>query len=92
MNMNMTSNLRVARKNSVVANLAIVCNMHICHDPIVITQPRNAIVLRRTSVNGGELSNGIAITDLQAGWFTALFHVLWRATNGSKMGNGIFSA
>jgi hypothetical protein len=90
--MHVTRNLRIARKNRVVANLAIVRNVHISHDPIVITQLRNAIVLRRTGVNRSELANGIAITDLQAGWFTAVFHVLWRAADGYEMGNGIFNA
>ena len=33
-----------------------------------------------------------AIADLQAGWFTAVFHVLWWTADGSKMGNGIFNA
>jgi hypothetical protein len=43
-------------------------------------------------MNGGELPNGIAIPDLQSSWFTAVFHVLWRATDCSKMGNGISNA
>ena len=64
MNVHMARNLRIARKNRVVANLAIVCNMHIRHDPVVVAQLSNAIVLRCTSMNGGELPNGIAIADL----------------------------
>ena len=69
-----------------------MCNVHIRHDPIVVTQLRNAIVLSRTGMNRGELPNGITIANLQAGWFTAVLHVLWRATDGRKMSNGIFNA
>ena len=64
MHLHMASNLRITRKNCVVTNLTIVCNMYIRHDPIIITQLGNAIVLSGTGMNRGELPNGIAIADL----------------------------
>src|SRR5690606_25812986 len=66
------------------ADLTIVRDMHICHDPVVITQARNPDVLRRTRVNGYELANGIAIADFKRCLLAGVFFVLRVAANRAK--------
>ena len=68
-----------------ITNLAIVRNMHIGHDPVVITNPSNSLILRSTRMNGCELPNRISVTNDELGRLTAVFHVLRFATDGRKV-------
>ena len=76
--MHVTGQLHAVGEYRVVADLAIVRHMHIGHDPIVVTDTRNADILRRSTVDGAKLSNGIAIADFQRGGFALIFFVLRR--------------
>ena len=53
-------------------------NMNVRHDPVVITQPGNALILCRTAVDSDKFTNGIAITYFQAGRFATVL-LAWGA-------------
>ena len=83
--MHMTCDLRVTRENRIVTNLAIMRNVHISHDPIVITNAGDALILRCTRMNSSELTNRIAITNNELGRLATVFHILGGATDGSEV-------
>jgi hypothetical protein len=74
--MHMSGQLGTVGKNGVVANLAIVCQMNIGHDPIVIAHLRHTLIARRANVEGAKLSNGVAIANDQLARLTGVFLVL----------------
>ena len=78
--MYMTRQLGVIGKNCTVADLAIMCDMHIGHDPVIVAHARNARVLRRPQIESTELADGIAIADDQAGRLARIFLVLGHFT------------
>ena len=63
--MDMTSQLRTVGKNRMASDLAIVSQMHIRHDPVVIPQTGDTFVLNGSQIECAEFPNGIAITDFQ---------------------------
>jgi hypothetical protein len=62
-NVNMASQLRVICKYRVICDLAVVGQMHIGHDPVVIADPRNPNVARRSDIEGTKLANSIAVSN-----------------------------
>src|SRR5690606_29093325 len=48
--MNMTGKLHAVGENGVRAHLAVMRNMHVGHDPVVVAHARHTDVLRRTRV------------------------------------------
>ncbi len=60
-------------------------NMNVGHDPVVITQPGNALILRRAAIDSDKFTNGIAITYLQAGRLAAVLLVLGSSTDRGKL-------
>ena len=61
--MHMACQLDAVGEHDVVADLAIVCDVNVGHDPIIITDARDADVLRRAAIDRAEFSNGVAIAD-----------------------------
>jgi hypothetical protein len=47
--------------------------MHIGHDPVVVADAGDPDILGGADVEGAELANGVAVTDLQAGRLAAYF-------------------
>ena len=68
----------VVGQDGVRAHLNVVRQMHIGHDPVVVTQAGDARVLDRAAVEGAELPDGVAVADVQGGGFAAVLHVLRR--------------
>lgn len=77
--MHMACQGRVVGQNGLVADLAIMGDMHIGHDPVVITDPRHPAILGGAGVEGAELADGVAVADLQAGRLAGIFFVLRHA-------------
>src|SRR6056300_501768 len=78
--MYMTGKLRVVGKDGVAPDLAVVCQVHIGHDPIVITQSGDTQVTRGADIEGTKFSNGIARTDYQLTGLTLVFLILRNRT------------
>jgi len=75
--LDMTSERGIVGENSVTADAAIMGDMDIGHDPVVISNPGDATTCCRTTVDGTELPDSIAVTDFQDGFrLTVEFLVL----------------
>src|SRR4051812_36247233 len=74
----MTRELRIIREDRVVADLAVVREMHVRHDPVVVAEPRNAGVLYGAAIERAKFANGVAIADFKARGFARILLVLRR--------------
>src|SRR5690606_7859713 len=70
--------------DGMAADLAVMRNMHIGHDPVVVAQASHAHVLRRPRIDGDVLAYGVAVADLEPGGFVAVFLVLGNAADGAE--------
>ena len=61
--MNVTGQRGIVGHNRFVANNAIMSNVYVRHDPVVIAKDRLALVLRRAAAYRAKLTNGVAITN-----------------------------
>ena len=53
-------------QDGVAADLAVVRDVHVGHDPVVVADARDARVLHGAAVEGAELADGVAVADLAA--------------------------
>src|SRR5436190_15211904 len=65
-------------ENGLVADLAVVREVHVGHDPVLVAQPRDAGIERRAAVDGHVLADGVVVADLHAGVLAGVFLVLRR--------------
>src|SRR5699024_6599635 len=65
-------------------NLAIMGNMHIGHNPVVIANTGNPYILDCARVNGDILSYGIIVANFQSCGFASIFFVLGNIANRTK--------
>lgn len=66
----------VIGKNNVIAHHAIVRDVHVGHDPVVVADAGNATFLGGTPINGAEFAKGIAVANFQFRWLAAVLFVL----------------
>ena len=59
-------------------DVAVVRDVHVCHEQIVISDRRLAAATSRTSVDRDELAEDIAAPDPQRRRLTLVFQILWR--------------
>ena len=74
--MHMAGQLGVVGKNSVVANLTVMRQMNIGHDPVVISYRGDTLVASGSNVEGTKLSNDIAVPNDQFTGLTSIFFIL----------------
>ena len=60
-------------------------NVHIGHDPVVVTQACRTIVLGSAAINRAIFANRIAITNFQPGLLACVLLVLGFVTNGENL-------
>ena len=84
---NMPRQLGIIGKNGVVADDAIMCYVHIGHDPVVIAHPGYPGVTWRPDVQGAKLPNGISIANNQLTRFTVVLFVLGYGANRAELEN-----
>ena len=75
---------RIVREDTVIANSAIMGDVNIGHDPVVVADRGYALILRRPTADRTELPNRVAIADLQAGGLTLVLLILRIITNRTK--------
>src|SRR5690606_4715867 len=85
--MYMASQSRIVGENDVIAQLAIVRDMHVSHDPVIAAQAGNAFVLHCAAIDGDALAYRVAITDDQLRRFIRILLVLRRGAYGGKLEN-----
>ena len=83
--MHMTGERRAVRHDGFVADDAVVGDVYVSHDPVVIAYDRHALVLSRTATDRYELVDRIAITYLKARRFAGVLLVLRIVANRRKL-------
>jgi len=86
-NMHMPGNRGIVRKNRMAADHAVVRDVAIGHDPVVIADAGNALILGRAAVNRDALADCVAIADRQFGFFAGVFLVLRIVTDRCELKN-----
>ena len=81
----MTSKLDRIGDDVVITDHTVMRHMHISHDPVVIADLGEGLVLHRARVEGSELANGVAVTDDQSRGLAFVLLVLWVSTQGRKL-------
>ena len=74
------------------AKLAVVGDVDVGHDPVVIAQAGDAGVLHGAGVDGDELADGVARADFQTGGFACVFLVLRRCANAGELEDAVARA
>ncbi len=79
-------------KDGVRADHAVMGNVHVGHDPVVVADAGEALVLSRAAVDRDALTKGVAIADLKSGRFAPIFLVLGRAAQRGMRMNDVVPA
>src|SRR5258708_10272152 len=64
--------------DDVAADLAIVCDVSVGHDQVVIADLGEAPALYGAAIDGDELTNLVVVADFQAGRLAGVGQILWR--------------
>jgi hypothetical protein len=91
-NLDMACQLGVVGEDGLVADLAIVRQMHIGHDPVVVAQASDAGILRRAAIEGAELADRVAVADLEPGRLAGILLVLRGFTDRAELEDAIVAA
>jgi len=90
--MHVTRQLRVVGKNGVAAHLAVMRQVDIGHDPVVVPDPRDARIPRRPDVEGAELAHRVAVADAQLAGLPGIFLVLGNRAQGVELEDAVVLA
>src|SRR5471032_1662390 len=77
--------LRVVREDRVAADLAVVRQVDVGRDPVVVAEPRHADVLHGAGVEGAEFADRVAVADFQTGRLAVPFLVLRRGADRREL-------
>src|SRR5699024_5416173 len=72
-------------KGGVRAHLAVVGDVAVGHQPVVVADAGHANVVGGDAVDGHILADGVVTADLHGGVFAVVFLVLWSFTDGRKL-------
>src|SRR6185503_8756621 len=72
-------------EDRLATHLAIVRQVHVSHDPVLVPQARDADILRRAAVDGDGLADGIAVADLDPGRLAGVLLVLRRRADRGEV-------
>src|SRR5439155_12425623 len=67
------------------ADLAVVREVHVSHDPVLVAHARYADVLRRAAVDRDVLADGVVVADLDRGRLAAVLLVLGRRADRGEV-------
>src|SRR3546814_7820591 len=70
--------------DGMAGDLAIVGDMHVRHDPVVVADAGNPHILGRSRLDGDIFTHGLAVAAFQARGFAGVFFVLRDAADGAK--------
>ncbi|GIK26067.1 MAG: hypothetical protein BroJett006_23130 [Betaproteobacteria bacterium] len=87
--MDVAGQLGIIGEDGVVADLAVMGQMHIGHDPVVRSKPGYSDVLRGTAVERAEFADGIAITNLKLCRLSGVFFILGHLPDRAILKNPI---
>src|SRR5882762_1754317 len=90
--LDVTGKRRDIGKDRVVADPAIMRDMHIGHDPVVVADARNARVLHGAAAESAIFADGVAVADLERRRLPTVFLVLGRSAERTESENSILSS
>src|SRR5690606_1054588 len=88
----MTGQGRVVDQDGVVADHAVVTDVHIGHQQVVVADARLATVLHGAAVNGHAFTNDIVITDLQPGRLPLVLQIGGILADTGELKNAVVAA
>ena len=88
----MAGERRVVREDRVVADGAIVRDVHVGHDPVVVADARRAAALAGAAVDGDELADHVAIADDEFAVLAAEFLVLRDRADRGELEDAVVAA
>ena len=83
--MHVSGERRVVCHDRLAANDTVMRDVHIGHDPVVVTDDRIADVLGRAAAERAKLADRVAVADDQAGRFVRVFLVLRIVTDRREL-------
>lgn len=87
-----TRQSRIICEYVIIANEAIVGNVHVCHDPIIITEARYSSAPFRAPVDGAVFPNHVTVTHFQYGMIAFIeFFVLRNFPHRSELVNFVIT-
>ncbi len=87
------ASVRVVGQDRVVADLAIVRDVHIGHDPVVVAHARHAAVsCARADIEGAELADRVAVADHQLARLARVFLVLRNRAERVELEDAVVAA
>src|SRR4029077_11304764 len=84
-----TGKLGAVGEDRLVADLAVVREVDVGHDPVFVADARDAGVLHRAAVDRHVLADGVVVADLDAGGLALVFLVLRRRANGGEVEDAV---
>ena len=87
--MHVAAQRRPVRHDGVAADLAIVRDMHVGHDPVVVADARDAGILHRAGIEGAEFAYRVVVADLQARRLAGVFLVLRDCAHRTELEDAI---
>src|SRR5690606_34233927 len=82
--MDMPSQLHIVGNDGVRTDLAVMSDVHIGHDPVVVAQAGHSDILNRAGVHRHILPEHVAVTDFQPGGLAAILFVLRHAPDRAE--------
>ena len=63
MDINMSGQRRIVRQNGMAADVAVMRNVAISHDPVVVSERRSTATMRRASVDTAVLADDVSVAN-----------------------------
>jgi hypothetical protein len=91
-NVHMAGQLGVVREYGVIADLAVVREMHVGHDPVVVADPRHARVLGCAAIKGAKFAYRVVVADFEPRRLAVVFFVLRHLSQRHELVNAVIGA
>ena len=79
-NINVASKRAIVGHDSVIANGAIMRDMHVSHNPVIVADFGHAFILNGATIKGAEFANGIIVANFKCGRLACILFILRRFT------------
>jgi hypothetical protein len=83
--LHMPSQLYAIGEYRIVSHLAIMRHVYIGHDPVVVTDLGNTMVLNSSAIERAKLPYRISVADFQSRGLACVFLVLWHFSQRDKL-------
>ena len=85
--MHMAGELGIVGKDRVIAHHAVMREMNVSHDPVIVAHAGDAGIAGRADVERAKLTDGVSITNHQLTGLTGILFVLRNSANRVELKN-----